>query len=116
MENLSFGQVLLLILFILVPLINFVRQRLRRRVENQIPQQAQMTLARRQAQEAPARAEIPGGLRQNRLREAQESPFAAAPSRRSSYRRSFTENKRDVRRGIIMMTILGPCRTFDPKD
>jgi hypothetical protein len=25
-------------------------------------------------------------------------------------------NRRELRRGIILMAILGPCRTFDPPD
>jgi hypothetical protein len=40
--------------------------------------------------------------------------FAKAPSRTPFYRRALLENQRDVRRRFIMMTLLGPCRTFDP--
>ena len=31
-------------------------------------------------------------------------------------KRSLFGNTRDARRGIVIMTLLGPCRAFDPPD
>jgi len=115
MENLGFGQILLLTLFILVPLIKFVMQRARRYLENQIPEEEPVTEIRRQAQAIPALLPTTRASR-NPLRDAQEPTVAMTPSRRRLGQRAFLKNRRAVRRGIIIMTILGPCRTFDAWD
>jgi hypothetical protein len=31
-------------------------------------------------------------------------------------RKALLENPHDARRGIILMTLLGPCRAFDPPE
>ena len=50
MENLGFGQILLLILFILVPLINFVMRRVRKSVESETPADESVLDTHRRAQ------------------------------------------------------------------
>jgi hypothetical protein len=115
MKNLSFGQILLLIVFILVPLINFLLRRARRRLEDRTPQDEAVTQMRRQAQTTPASLPAPRRSR-DRLHGSDEPTVAAPLSRQRFSQRSLLENSRDVRRGIIIMTILGPCRTFDPMD
>jgi hypothetical protein len=115
MENLGFGQILLLTLFILVPLIKFVTQRVRRRLEDQIPGERSVTEMSRQVQAIPAPLKTPRASRDS-LREAQEPTVATPPSRRRLAQRAFLKDRRDVRRGIIIMTLLGPCRTFDSLD
>ena len=115
MENLGFGQILLLLVFILVPLIQFVMRRVRRRLEGQILEKESVTQVRRQAQATRAPLPTPRVSR-NPLRDAQEPTVATTPSRRRLVERAFLVNRRDARRGIIVMTLLGPCRTFDPLD
>ena len=115
MENLGFGQILLLIVFILVPLILFVMRRVRRRLEDQIPEEESVTQIRRQAQATPAPLPTPPASR-NRARELQ-APIVLTPLARSHFTKSsLLGTPRDVRRGIILMTLLGPCRAFDPPD
>jgi hypothetical protein len=115
MKNLSFGQIFLLIVFILVPLINLLRQRASRRLETQTPKDEALTQMRRPVPTTPASIPAPRVSR-NQLRES-DKPTAATPlSRRRLSQRALLVNRRDVRRGIIIMTILGPCRTFDPLD
>jgi len=115
MKNLSFGQILLLIIFIVVPLIKFVMQRVRRPLEDQIPQEESVTQIRRQAQATPAPPPTPPASR-NRARELQ-APIVLTPLARSHFTKSsLLGTPRDVRRGIILMTLLGPCRAFDPPD
>lgn len=67
MENLGFGQILLLIVFILLPLGNFVMQRVRRRLEDKIP--AEESPRRR----FPATPKQPRRLRQSLVRRGTES-------------------------------------------
>ena len=110
MENLG-TILLLLLLFILTPLLNFLLRRFRKRRHHLIPQekpveqmfyQAQTTLPRPTPRAAgdrvhgsPARAVTP--LANDRVT-----------------RRSLLGTTRDARRGIVIMTLLGPCRAFDP--
>jgi hypothetical protein len=114
MENLSFGQIFFLILFFVVPLITSLINRVRRFRDDQTSKERALMQLRQPAQEAQAPAQMPRGSRNNRLREAQQLTVATAPSKATVHRRSLLENKRDVQRGFIMMTIFGPCRTFDP--
>ena len=115
MRNLSFGQILLLIVFIVVPLINFFMQRARRRLQTQARKDQALTQARRQAQTAPASLPAPRPSRDRPHGPEEPTVTAPIPMRRFS-QRALLENRRDVRSGIIIMTILGPCRTFDPLD
>jgi hypothetical protein len=116
MRDLGFGQIILLmIVFILVLLIKFVMQRVRRRLEDQIPEEESVTQIRWQAQATPAPLPTPRASR-NRVRELQ-APIVLTPLARSHFtKRSLLGTPHDVRRGIILMTILGPCRAFDPPD
>ena len=111
MRNL--GQILLLLLFILAPLLNFLLQRARKRRHHPVPQekpveqmfyQAQTTLPRATPRAAgdrvhgsPARGVTP-------------------PANDQITKRSLLGTPRDVRRGIVIMTLLGPCRAYDPPD
>jgi hypothetical protein len=115
MRDLGFGPIILVIVFILVPLIQFVMRRVRRRLENQILEKKSVTQIRRQAQATRAPLATPRVSR-NTLHQAQEPTVATPRSRRRLVQREFLINRRDARRGIIVMTLLGPCRTFDPLD
>lgn len=118
MKDLDFGQIFLLIVFILVPLIRFVLQRVGRRLEDQMPEEESVTQIRRQAQAAPAPLPTPHASHasRNRVRELQ-APIVLTPLARSHFtKRSLLGTPREVRRGIILMTILGPCRACDPPD
>jgi hypothetical protein len=112
MENLGIGQaLLLLLLFILTPVFNFLLQRFRKRRHHPVPQekpveqmfyQTQTTLPRAtpraagdQVHRSPARTVTP--LANDHV--TKTSPLGT---------------KSDVRRAIVIMTLLGTCRAFDP--
>ena len=112
MKNPSFEQILLLIAFILLPLLNFVIKRLRRPLEDRIPQ-APVAQIRRQAQATPAPPPTPRASH-NRVHGSQ-APTVSTPLSTSHFtKRSLLGTPGDVRRGIVIMTVLGPCRAFDP--
>jgi hypothetical protein len=77
MRDLGFGQIILLTVFILVPLINFVIKRVRRRLEDQMPEEQSMTRSCRQAQATPAPLPTPRASR-NRVRESR-APMVLTP-------------------------------------
>ena len=111
----SFEQILLLLAFILLPLLNLLFQRIKRRVESETPAEEPVTRVPRPPRAVPARpsSSRPAGDRGRRL----ESPALAVPPRRLRFnKRSLFRTPRDLRRGIILMTLLGPCRALDPPD
>jgi predicted lipid-binding transport protein (Tim44 family) len=119
-EELNLGQIIFMVGFIVLLLIRFLRQRARRRPEDQVAGQAMAEEApvrlRRQVQAAPAAA--PSTPRASRGR-AHESPVpdVGAPLGGGHFiKKSLLESPRDVRRGIVLMTLLGPCRALDPPE
>lgn len=113
MRELDFGQIIVLIIFILVPVVKFVVQRIRRRFEDQIPQQESVTQIRRQAQPVAT----PPPLTRAAIDPVGESQAPTAFTRRSTShftKRSLLGAKGDMQRGIVIMTVLGPCRAFNP--
>jgi hypothetical protein len=100
--------ILLLALFVLIPLANYVLERMRRRygeppVSRPVPDMGM----RRQAPPPAARRE-----------RAPEPPTEIAVARAGGrdFKNTLFENKREIRRAIIAMTVLGPCRANDPPD
>jgi hypothetical protein len=109
-------QLLILVVLAFVLLINFAARVLRRWVKGDVP--------RGMEPEAPQR--VPRGPRlplpvaqPRRVREGPEStpsPVAVAPHAGRRRPRSRLRSPREVRRGIVLMTILGPCRAREPSD
>jgi hypothetical protein len=113
MPDIPFGQILILIAFILFPLINWLFQRMQRRLDSQAPRQpppqpAPRTYAKPTPMEviASSSARVPAP-------DKRESP--APPAGRLRKKRFFT-SRRDLRRAFILMTVLGPCRAVDSAD
>ena len=116
MENLGFGQIVLFILFILVSLISFVMQRVRRGLEDKTPaEEKPPAQVPGHHQAAPASPASPRACRKD-VRELRPQIVSIPPSRRYFAKRSLLQTSSDARRGIILMTVLGPCRAFNPLD
>jgi hypothetical protein len=115
MKNLSLEQIILLIIFILGPLVNILIHRVRRRSADQALEREPETLFRRQARVSETDRSLP---RVPRTRaDASEPPAVSTPRFAAPItRKSLLGSKRELRRGIIIMTVLGPCRAYDPPD
>jgi hypothetical protein len=114
LRNVTVQQILLLIIFVALPLLNWLLRRVRQRRERQIPQPPTMPEMRRRATVSEPRSLAPQQLTRDRI-QAQETPRApvAGPQRGNS-KSSLFRRKAEMRRAIILMTILGPCRAADP--
>ena len=111
MRNFSIEPIILLIIFILIPLANYVLERMRRRFEQSGPRQPVPDMGfRRQA--APNLTPASPAPRER----AQETPpYRVVASSRSRWsRKTLFRSRRDMRRVIVAMTVLGPCRAYDP--
>lgn len=113
MKTPTLEQIVLLIVFILLPLFNFVMQRMKTRPKSHTPKEEPAAPIRRQAPATPAPPPTPRASR-SRVHGPQAPTISTAISMSHVTKRSLLGTSRDIRRGIILMTILGPCRTFDP--
>lgn len=84
MENLRFGQILLLILFILVPLINFVMRRVGKSVESETPADEPVPGTPRRAQATPKSPPPTPRASRNEV-PAPQAPTVATPPSRSYF-------------------------------
>ena len=116
MDNLGFGPILLLVLFILVPLINFLIRRGWRHVESEAPEDEPVLGTPGSVRTTSKSPPLTYRASPNEVHASQALTVATQRSRSRFSRRSLLGNTRDVRRGMIIMTILGPCRAFDPPD
>jgi hypothetical protein len=109
MENLT--PVLLLILFALLPLVNYILSRLRRRFQQPPPPRQPMPDLGFRRQAAPSAA-------RDTREAAPLTPPAqpVMPRRELGSKRALFMTRRDLRRAIIAITILGPCRAKQPLD
>jgi hypothetical protein len=111
MPDIPFGQLLILIAFVLFPLINRLLQRMQRRFETQTPRQPPPQPAPRTFAKPPL--EVVSSARE-RVHPANMPESPPASSRRR--KRSLFRNRGDLRRAVILMTVLGPCRANDQRD
>jgi hypothetical protein len=113
MPDIPFGQILILIAFILFPLISWLFQRMQRRFDSQAPRQPSPQPAPRTYAKPPPMEVIAPSRERVRVRDKRESP--PRPTRQLRKKEIFT-GRRDLRRAIILMAVLGPCRAVDSAD
>jgi hypothetical protein len=113
MPDIPFGQVLVLLALILLPLINLLLQRMQRRFEQRPREEPPRQPAPRTFTKAPPMEVIARSSERARAPDKLES--LARPTRQLRKKRFFT-SRRDLRRAIILMTVLGPCRAVDSTD
>ena len=112
MKNFSLGPIILLILFVVIPLVNYFLNRRARRFEPPAAERQPMADMgfRRQAAPSPASRAAPEPVHMT-------APNAEFTRRRArAPRRGLFITRRDMRRAIILMTVLGPCRANEPPE
>jgi hypothetical protein len=114
MRNLGIGHVLLLLFFVVLPLINFLLRRVRKRRDHRIPQKKPVEQILRQAQTTPPPRPTSRAAG-DRVHGSPARAVTPLANDRVS-RRSLLGTTRDARRAIVSMTLLRPCRAFDPPD
>jgi hypothetical protein len=113
MQDIPLTQLLVLLAFILFPLINWLLQRMQRRYERQPPRQPPPQPAPRTFTK-PLPVEVIASVRERTSPpELREIP---PPGRRQTQKRALFRSRRDLRRAIILMTVLGPCRAAASRD
>ena len=120
----SFEQLLLIAFFVVLPLIQFVMRLLRE--PHELPKQPgspRPPAPRLPTQELPPAAEDHARFEAAALSErkpARKSDRSEVPAIRPSARRGPAivglRDRLDLRRAIVLMTVIGPCRAVDPHD
>jgi hypothetical protein len=117
MRRLSPEQLVILTIFLLVPLLNFLFTLWRRRREGARAGQLEPV-----APETPAQATLPrsiaaaqAGVSGDRPRREIPRVPAETPPGAPRLEVSARLGPRDARRGVVLMAILGPCRAFEPQ-
>jgi hypothetical protein len=112
LKNVTVEQILLLVIFVLLPLLNWLLRQLRRGRERQLPQPPYMPEPRQRATVSDPGARAPQPAR-DRIQAREAPPAPPAVRRRGNSTNSLFRTKAEMRRAIILMTILGPCRAAD---
>ena len=112
MPDIPFGQILVLLAFVLVPLLIQWLERIRRRFEAQArreppPQPVPRTFAK------PPPLEVISSARDRTP--APQTADVPLRSRAQRYDRRFFYSRRELRRAIVLMEVLGPCRGNDSR-
>ena len=112
MRDFSVEPIILLIIFILIPLANYVLERMRRRFQPPSSTRQPMPDMGMRRQAAPASTPASPAPRERAQAAPPNRVLASSRSRWS--RKTLFRTRRDVRRTIVAMTVLGPCRAYDP--
>jgi hypothetical protein len=113
LKNVSVEYILILFIFILLPLLNWLLRRLDRRRERQTPLPPYMPELRHRATVSEPDIPSPQPTR-HRIQTQEAPPAPAAVRRRGISTNSLFRTRAEMRRAIILMTILRPCRASDP--
>jgi hypothetical protein len=113
MQDIPFTQILVLLAFILFPLLNWLLRRMQRRFESQAPRQPPAQPAPRTFAKPPP-IEFIASTREQMP--PAKMPEALLSGRNQSIKRSLLRSRRDLRRAIMLMTVLGPCRANRAED
>jgi hypothetical protein len=108
MPDIPFAQLLVVLAFILFPLINSLLRRMQRRFEEQARRRPPAQPAPRTYARAPL--EVIASAEPTRAPHLPETPPPAQSQRR---KKLLFKNRHELRRAMIVMTVLAPCRAVD---
>ena len=105
-------ELILILILAAILLYQDVVRRRRKRQQSEVPQDEPVPEIWGRAPAIPAVSPVPP----ERVGQSEAvAASAAIPVRRSAVR-PLVGTRRDLRRAIVIMTILGPCRAFEPFD
>jgi hypothetical protein len=112
------AEVLYVLMFVAVVLFQYLMKRFGPQEQQDPVQQEGLPPTPEEASEAPAtRAVSAVSGNQFGYSGRDEAPRAStAPPRRRFSRKSLMGSRRDVQNSVVIATILGPCRAFEPHD
>ena len=113
MKTVGLEQILFLIVFVVLPLLNVLFQHIKRYFETKSPEGESEPVIEPEAQEIPQQLREPR-MSRKRLHEIQAPTVSTSLPERNPATKLTLGSRREIRRGIVLMTVLGSCRAFDP--
>lgn len=113
MKTLGLEQILFLIVFIALPLLNLLFQRIKRHFEAKPPEGESRPGTAQEVQEIPQQLRKPR-MSRDRLHEIRVPAVSTSLPGRNSETKLTLGCRQEIRRGIVLMAVLGSCRAFDP--
>lgn len=113
MKTLGFDQILILIAFIVLPLLNLLFQRVKRYLEAK-PREGESGPGKAQEAQAVLQQLREPRMPRERLLEIQAPAVSTSLPKRNSATKFTLGSRQEIRRGIILMAVLGACRAYDP--
>jgi hypothetical protein len=115
MKTPGLEHIILLIALIALPLLNWLFQRAKRQFEAEPPEGESGPGMAQGAQAIPQQLRKPR-MPRDRLHKIEAPVVSTSLPRRISATELTLGNRQEIRRGIVLMAVLGPCRAFDPPD
>lgn len=113
MKTVGLEQILLLVAFIALPLLNVLFQRVKKHFETKPPEGESRSDIAPEAQAIPQQLREPR-MSRDRLHEIQAPAVSTSLPRRNLAKKLTLGSRQEIRRGIVLTAVLGSCRAFDP--
>lgn len=114
MRTVSLEQILLLVAFVVLPLLNVLFQRVKRHFETKPDEGEFRPGITQEAQVISQQLWDPPLPRRDRLHEIQAPEVSTSLPRKNLAIKLTLGSRQEIRRGIVLTAVLGPCRAFDP--
>ena len=108
-------ELIYVLMFAAIVLFQYLMKRFGPQQQTEFPQDEQLEQIPEEAKETPAAFPVSGVAAGHFGRTVAPGVFSALPRRRFS-RRSLLGTRRQVQDAIVIATILGPCRAYEPHD
>ena len=108
-------ELIYVLIFAAILLFQYVMKRFGPQQQPQSPQDEPVPEIPEQEQATPETSSVSTASDIRFCRSGSPSASATLPQRRFS-RKSLMANRRDVQNAVVIATILGPCRAFEPHD
>jgi hypothetical protein len=119
MKEFPSGLLLYLLIFLGVALFNYVIRRIEasRQSQGQLPRPAEPTARTPRAAQGARRVReaAAGGPSEPDILVRRVVAAAAVPTHTAADARALVRGRRNLRRAVIAMTVLGPCRAQEPR-
>ena len=108
-------ELIYVLVFGAILLVQYLMKRLAPQPQPSLPQDGLVAEIAEQEQAALQHVPVAVALKNSSDRSPPRGTARAAPQRRFS-RQALMSNRREVQNSIVIATIIGPCRAFEPHD
>ncbi len=108
-------ELIYVLIFAAIVLFQYLMKRFGQQQQPQFPQDERLAQIPEEVKEPPAASSV-SSVAVGHFNRAEAASASFALPRRRFARRSLMGTRREVQNAIVIATILGPCRAFEPHD